>query len=65
MQHEALNDRSYYVGSTDENIAIAFDNCGEWLFQELSDRSVRLHLSEDSLCSLLFQRNFDIELIII
>ena len=41
MQNETLNERSYYVGTSDDRIAIALDNCGEWIFQLTTRRSVK------------------------
>ena len=40
MQHQLLNDKPYYIGTTDETIAIIFSNCGKWVFQPASERSV-------------------------
>ena len=40
MQHQLLNDKPYYIGTTDETRAIIFDNCGKWAFQAASQRSV-------------------------
>ena len=47
MQHEQLNERSYYVGTpvgtSNEVVAIVFSNCAGWMFQLTSNRSVKLH----------------------
>lgn len=48
IQDEPLNERSYYVGTVDDSKAIGFADCGLWLVQPTSMRSVKLQLSEQS-----------------
>ena len=47
IQNEPLNERSYYVGTVDDESAIGFDDCGGWVVQSTSLRSVMLYQSED------------------
>ena len=51
-QDEPLNERSYYVGTVFGGIAIGFADCGLWLVQATSARSVKLQLSEHLLYTL-------------
>ena len=51
MQPESLNDRPYYIGTTNDRVAIAFDNCGSWDIQATSARSVVVIVIELLSCS--------------
>ena len=51
VQKEPLNDRSYYVGTVYVSYAIGFSDCGDWMIQSTSSRSVKLQISEKLGCT--------------
>ena len=40
MQQQSMNERPYYVGTTDDTIAIGYTNCGTWMIQQTSQKLV-------------------------
>ena len=50
LHDDPLNERSYYVGTVDEDDskAIGFLDCGLWMVTTTSGRSVKLQLCEQS-----------------
>ena len=53
VQQEPLNERSYYVGTVDDEDAIGLADCGVWLVKPTVSRSVLTQLSEQLRYTLL------------